>query len=200
MKKQSYIYIDIQKDIIADIHSGKYKTGDLMPSENEIAEKYGVARMTAHKALKELENKGFLVAKKGSGYYLKAITNDKHFTLKSFTERAEEEKKTNIINKLLVYKQVKQDTQQVKEIANLLLCPPYEKFHYFERLRLENDAAIVYEIIYVPMSRIPKIDINCMSRSFYNYVENELNLVIKGGNSLIMVEQSDEKINKLFGR
>lgn len=197
MAEQNYIYLEIEKQLLDKIYNGSYQYGDLLPSENEIAGTFNVARMTAHKALKNLEAKGIIYAKKGSGYYVSQLVNDRHTTLKSFTESVEGEK-AKLVTKLLVYKQIAIDDEETRFIAKKLLCSPNETFHYFERLRIQGNKLKAYERGWVPMSRIPKLDIKCLSRSFYSYIENELKLVIKGGNCVVSVEMSDEKLDKLF--
>ncbi len=49
------------------ITSGKYGTGAIMPSENELAEKYKVSRFFARKALGQLEKQGLIVNRRGIG-------------------------------------------------------------------------------------------------------------------------------------
>lgn len=52
------------------INSGKYLTGQKIPSENELAKEYGVSRQTVRKAIATLTEEGYLYARHGSGTYV----------------------------------------------------------------------------------------------------------------------------------
>ena len=60
MIKTTPIYLIIENDIKAAINNGSFKSGDLIPSENELKEKYNVSRMTVRQALNNLVNEGLL--------------------------------------------------------------------------------------------------------------------------------------------
>lgn len=57
--------------LIADIHAGKYKTNDKLPSENELADQYKVPRITARKVYNRLQELGYVFSKQGMGSYVK---------------------------------------------------------------------------------------------------------------------------------
>ncbi len=52
------------------INAGKYEVDTKIPSENQLAAKYGVSRQTVRKAILELEQEGYLYAKHGSGTFV----------------------------------------------------------------------------------------------------------------------------------
>lgn len=56
----------------AAIKSKKLTPGDKLPSQNELAERYGVSRMTIHHALQILRQEGLVVTKQGTGMYVRA--------------------------------------------------------------------------------------------------------------------------------
>ncbi len=57
----------IVEDIRALIVDGRWPPGSQLPVETELAERYGVSRMTMNKALGQLAREGFLVRRKKSG-------------------------------------------------------------------------------------------------------------------------------------
>ena len=61
------LYQKIYDDLYMKIQSGYYKTGDLLPTEEQICEIYGVSRITATRALNDLKAKGFIERKKKKG-------------------------------------------------------------------------------------------------------------------------------------
>lgn len=65
--KETARYRTVQKDLRRSIIEGKYRVGDLLPSENELCTHYGIARMTVRNALSNLETEGLIERKKGKG-------------------------------------------------------------------------------------------------------------------------------------
>ncbi len=53
--------------ILADVQQGKLRPGDRLPPDTVIAERWGVSRMTAHRAMQELQRQGIIVRKRRSG-------------------------------------------------------------------------------------------------------------------------------------
>lgn len=58
----------------AAILTKKFQAGDQLPSGPELAKHYGVARMTATKALKALQDEGLVVTRQGKGTFVRERT------------------------------------------------------------------------------------------------------------------------------
>lgn len=58
-QRVSPLYLQIKKQIIADIESHKYPEGSQIPSEGELEQKYGVSRITVRRAVSELVTENF---------------------------------------------------------------------------------------------------------------------------------------------
>ena len=50
------LYLQVKNHILTNIDSGKWTTSARVPSENDIVKEFGVSRMTANRALRELQN------------------------------------------------------------------------------------------------------------------------------------------------
>ncbi len=57
----------IAESILADVQTGKLRPGDRLPSDAALALQWGVSRMTAHRAMQELQRQGIIVRKQRSG-------------------------------------------------------------------------------------------------------------------------------------
>ncbi|KJZ15508.1 GntR family transcriptional regulator [Halomonas sp. S2151] len=63
-------YARIKEYLLSEIESGVYVAGDRIPAENALATQFGVSRMTANKAIRDLVQKGLLVRRVGSGTFV----------------------------------------------------------------------------------------------------------------------------------
>ena len=64
------LYRRIMEAIRSEIAEGRLKPGARVPSEHELVRRFGVARMTANRALKELAAEGLIVRTAGSGTFV----------------------------------------------------------------------------------------------------------------------------------
>jgi GntR family transcriptional regulator, histidine utilization repressor len=63
-------YQGIKDFILARIHAGEWSEGDQVPSENELAREFKVARMTVNRALRELTAEQVLTRVQGAGTFV----------------------------------------------------------------------------------------------------------------------------------
>jgi GntR family transcriptional regulator, arabinose operon transcriptional repressor len=64
-------HVPIFESLKQQIESGHYGNGRRLPSEMELAKRFGVSRPTASRALRDLQNLGIIERRAGSGSYLK---------------------------------------------------------------------------------------------------------------------------------
>ena len=63
-------------DILRDKIENEMEPGDLLPSERELSERYGLSRTTVRLALKELETLGLISRRHGKGTYVTDLSGD----------------------------------------------------------------------------------------------------------------------------
>src|SRR3546814_18507378 len=63
-------YAAIKQSIYDAIGDGRLKPGDRVPSEADLVEQFDVSRMTANRALRELQSAGIIVRRAGSGSFI----------------------------------------------------------------------------------------------------------------------------------
>lgn len=69
------IYLQIVEVIVRDLAAGRLVDGEKLPPERKLAAELNVAVGTLRKALHELEQRGLLERRQGSGNYLRAIAD-----------------------------------------------------------------------------------------------------------------------------
>ncbi len=72
------LYLKVKRHILDNIGSGKWTAAARIPSENELVKSFGVSRMTANRALKELQDEGVLVRIAGVGSFVAERTAHAH--------------------------------------------------------------------------------------------------------------------------
>lgn len=70
MQEKSPIFQQIKDYLVSEIASGRWKEGDLVPSEQALVRQFGVSRMTVNRAVRELTAEQVLVRRQGSGTYV----------------------------------------------------------------------------------------------------------------------------------
>lgn len=70
---QDRLYQDLARKLIAELGGGRYKVGDRLPAERELALHYNVSRPTVREAVIALEVQGLVDVRVGSGAYVKRL-------------------------------------------------------------------------------------------------------------------------------
>ena len=70
MSEPAPLYIKVKGHILAQIRSGQWRTGERVPSENDLVERFKISRMTANRALRELSSEGYLKRVPGVGTFV----------------------------------------------------------------------------------------------------------------------------------
>ncbi len=64
------LYLQVKRHILENIGSGKWAASTRVPSESEIVRSFGISRMTANRALRELRDEGVLGRVAGVGSFV----------------------------------------------------------------------------------------------------------------------------------
>jgi GntR family transcriptional regulator len=83
------LYHQIQQRLLAQIESGEFKSGSLLPSIQQIAARMGVSQMTVRQAVRALCEMGVIYSRQGKGTFISGIKLERDFRqVLSFTEEA----------------------------------------------------------------------------------------------------------------
>jgi DNA-binding transcriptional regulator YhcF (GntR family) len=88
-------YQQVANALRAAILTRKLAPGEKLPSGNELAQRYGVARMTVQQAVRLLRDEGLIVSRQGSGVFVRERTA-RAIALRPHVERAFEQPKVSI--------------------------------------------------------------------------------------------------------
>lgn len=80
------VYEAVYNKLRSQIFSGKFRPGDLLPSENQLCGEFSASRETVRKGLKSLEQEGLIFSRPKIGYFV-STPNHSDFTLTFQEER-----------------------------------------------------------------------------------------------------------------
>lgn len=138
-------YYQLMKLLEHRIRRGDFKPGETLPSETEIAETYGISRMTVRRAISELSSKKIVSPQKGKGTYVSLPKfNETVFELNDFFE---DMKKKGIkpSSRLIEAKHLPAD----KIIAEKLQIPENTKYIFFRSILYADEEPLVYDTKYI---------------------------------------------------
>ena len=189
-------YRRIENYIIRNIQSQKYGYNEKIASEGELCDMFKVSRMTVNKALTNLSNAGYIERIPGKGSFVKSYRVEKKIPeMISFSEELE---RAGIkpSSKLLHYSII--NSTNYPEIAKRLKIEPDKLLHYFIRLRYGDDKPMAVSYNYVLVSIVPMLDINSLQQSFYEYLEDNLQLSLGYNDTTIQVVKPTDEIRTIL--
>ncbi|MFJ2757494.1 GntR family transcriptional regulator [Nocardioides sp. NPDC087217] len=74
------LHEQVAEDIRQRVRDGEYEVGAKLPPLRELRETYGVAEVTVHNAIRELQREGVLVSSTGRGTYVNALPESREST------------------------------------------------------------------------------------------------------------------------
>lgn len=188
------VYQVIENDIKEKIKNGDLKHGEMINSENELKEMYSVSRMTVRQALSNLVNEGYLYRHKGKGTFVNNIKIEKKMQgLIGFTEEMRRMNK-KVRNKLITYEIIKADD----EVSSKLFLETGDEVYLIERIRYGDDVPVLFEKLYIPRKIIKDMDSKVMESSFYDYIENQLNIKISYCIQTLEAKSANTRISEML--
>lgn len=70
------LWLDLRDALEADIAAGRYRPGDQLPTEAQLAQRFGVNRHTVRRALADLADAGLVHARRGAGVFVTGTVTD----------------------------------------------------------------------------------------------------------------------------
>lgn len=133
----------IYNKLRSQIFSGKFRPGDLLPSENQLCGEFSASRETVRKGLKALEQEGLIFSRPKIGYFV-STPNHSDFTL-TFTEELE-----NCTTQYSDIRGILPDESLQKKLE----IESHQKVIELSQItRNANGAPVAYDIKYVPYER-----------------------------------------------
>lgn len=185
------LYEVLRKHIL----DGVYKEGDLLPSENELCQLYGMTRPTVRQSLGTLANDGYIKKHQGKGSIVHNLPSEIGILSVSGTTSAVGDRnlKTRIIVKPVLMPWPDEFMFPVTELEKESGCI------YMERVRLLHNVPIFYDISYIANINLPRITARQFeNRSLFQILRDHYHIEIKGGDQRIKAIHATIKISRLL--
>lgn len=154
--KTAPLYQQIFEEIKNAIETGEYVPKERIPSEPELAEKYGVSRITVRRAVEELCIEGYLVKQQGRGTFVSTPRINRrllqYVAARSFTDVCRDNDMVpgaRVLNRLIVPVRSEEAKFFGLDESALLL--------YVQRIRTADDLPIFEENIFLPYERYQEL-------------------------------------------
>ncbi|MCS2164377.1 GntR family transcriptional regulator [Scandinavium sp. H17S15] len=181
-------YIEIKNSIKDDILHKRYRVGEKIPSERELALIYGVTRVTLQKSMHLLEQEGFIERIHGKGMFVTRVIEDNVYMLNNGASDTvlgfsrEFHLQAKISSRLISHKLL----PATPEIAQQLAVLPGQHVHFIRRVRLIDNTPVLVEDSWINAAVITEIPDTLLNEgSLYEYIETYTGKKIKFYNSVI---------------
>ena len=185
------LYEILRKHIV----EGVYREGDLLPSENELCQLYGVTRPTVRQSLSNLANDGYISRHQGKGSIVHHLPREIGILSVSGTTSAVGDRnlKTRIIVKPVIIPWKDDFMFQLSDLEKESGCV------YMERLRLLDDIPIFYDISFIANINLPRITSRKFeNQSLFRILREHYQIEIRGGEQRIKAIPALPRISRFL--
>ena len=211
-------YETIAQDIQSRIEDGDLVPNDKLPTVVDLCDRYGVSKITVKRAFEILTEKGLIASKRGSGTYVKNITElfdtggvDPLLVGKDGTREdtfgftrsdqpigftASHSARGRSVSSVVYDFSV---TNPPESVARHLSISPDDFTYYFCRVRCLEDDPITIEYTYMPIDVTPGLKRDQLYHSVYSFVQDTLGLKISSFHRIFRAVPATEKEAERLG-
>lgn len=193
------LYYQIKLNLKRFIEDNKLIPNAPLPSEEELAKRYGVSRLTVRQAMQELVKEGLVYRIQGKGTYVaesKMISDLSYLT--GFSEEMEKVKKKTW-SKVLANELVKLP----EKVAKVFNIPSDTDVLLLSRLRYEGDRPRAIENAYLNISKYPVLkkilEYDMSARSLYKILREEFSIYPTFAEEEIEVVHPEKSVAEKLG-
>lgn len=148
------LYYQLKQWLSEQITGGTYKPGDMLPTEQQLQQEFGLSRTTVRQTLRELEVDGLVIRYRGRGTFVSkpklSHSPEPRYSLSNFLKDQGMRPGWQVLTA--------EHTPAPLEVARELKIKPKTQVFCLRRIRLANDEAIGYHRAYVSPDFAEAID------------------------------------------
>jgi GntR family transcriptional regulator len=168
--------------------------GGRLPSERELSERWGVARMTIRRSLDEFLLEGVVERRHGSGTYVAPRPFVRALGLTSFSE---DMKNRGLVpgSTLIALKTIEANTTIARQLQVAIGTPVYR----FTRLRLGSGEPLAVETVWIRTSLVPGLSDYDLGGSLYKLLAQRYRIGVASAKVSIQPILPDQQVRELLG-
>lgn len=187
VKDSAPLYVQLENILRGKIENGEYAPGDILPSEKQMQEHFGVSRITVRQAVGDLVNEGYLKCAQGVG------------TTVVFEKIDENLQRVISFSEEMARHGVRMETRSCsisrvkasRRVAAKLDIPQGEQCCRLVRVRCAKGSPLVYSITFLKDSVGLPMDPGVYRDSLYLFLEKEFGIrIVKGQDTFEAVPAS----------
>jgi DNA-binding GntR family transcriptional regulator len=160
------------------IEEGIYREGDLLPSENELCQLYGMTRPTARQALAALAAEGYIRKQQGKGSIVRSLPRD--IGILSIAGTTSALGNQNLQTRIIVPPVIQPWDE--KFMFELTALERESGSIYMVRLRLLDEIPVFYDISFLPNINLPRFTSKQFeNKSLFEILRKHYQVEIIGG-------------------
>jgi len=188
------LYYQLQEVLKAEIEAGKWRSGDKLPSEAEMARSFGVSMITLREALKGLAELGYIRREHGRGTFVERRKFDEGpRELTSFTEEMrshEMQAGSRILSQLLM----ESDGRMATALGMAVRDPVF----VLKRLRLAAGEPVSIQTAHIPAALVPGLVVD-EGGSLYELLQTRYHMYPARARETYMAAAADKNSAELLG-
>lgn len=189
------LYKQVEEHVTQLIVEQRWKPGEMLPNEFQLAEEFGVSQGTVRKALNTLTQSNVLNRRQGVGTFVSEHTG--HQALYRFFPLVEDGKQPELPQAEIVFFQL-QDAPA--DVAQHLDLAPQDKVIKLTRKRILEDVVCLLEDIYLPEKHFPGFDkVEKLPHTLYHFYQMNYNLTVHKTTDRIKAAIADKSDAKALG-
>lgn len=188
---RTQLYYQVYDILHDDIRKGVYKPGELLPTENELIDRYKISRVTVRKAMDLLLNDGLIAKRRGYGTFVQphkveqTMSKVLHFS-SDMEKRGFKSSTSMLVNEMV---------PATKAIAEALNIDEGEPMVHVSRLRYADGIPMCMESAYLIYKSCPDVLGKDFSvSSMRNFLVEKYNIVWKSASQKIFAMNATPKL------
>lgn len=189
------LYIQIQAELLRQIHTGAIKFGASLPSEEELSAAFSVSRMTVRQAIRALKDQGYADSHKGLGTFVTEPKVERDAArLRGFSESIRQ------LGLKPTSRVLEQGTiPATAELAHRLQVAPGTPLICIERLRYVNGQVVGLEESMLVQAQYPGLDrIDFGRHSLFEVLSRRFSIRMGVANEIIEAQPASTKQARLL--
>lgn len=188
-------YIQLRDLLLDRIAAAGLGVDDMVPSERELSNLYGLSRMTVRQTLDMLVAEGRLYRVPGKGTFVARPKIEMSLALASFSEDMRARGYKPGAREL-----IRQIVPAGGHTSRMLDIAPGAPVHHIERMRTADDEPMAVERSNIPVELVPGLEeIDLTECSLYEVLENEYDILLDSGEQTIEAGICDSADSRLLG-